>query len=132
MKHTDRLLNDVRTLIRENNIPNGELYIKHILDFFAQSLDESIFRFTTVSWDKEEREFDFRWDTKLLDCRFSIAADEFTWHQWIGINHHCKDDECYTHGVGGDDYENKNFACCFFDGMRWHIDEIKKDEPYSE
>ena len=45
MKHTDRLLNDVRALIKENDIRDGELYLKHIQDFFAQSPDEAIFQF---------------------------------------------------------------------------------------
>ena len=133
MKYTDRLLNDVYKLIKENDIQDGDLYIKHIQDFFAQSPDESIFQFTTVSWDSEEKEFDFRWDTKLLDCRFSIAADEFTWHCWIGVNHHNQDDECYSHGIGGDYYEWENsFAQSFYDGLRWHLKEIKTDKPYSE
>lgn len=132
MKHTDILLNDVLALIRDNNILDGDLYIKHIRDFFAQSPDESIFQFTTVSWDSDEKEFDFRWDTMLLDCRFSIGLKESRWHQWIGINHHCKDVECYVHGVGGDYYDNDDFADCFYDAMNWHLEEIKNDKPYSE
>ncbi len=131
MKPTDRLLNTVRTLIKDNDILDGELYIKHIQDFFAQSPDESIFQFTTVSWDSEKKEFDFSWDTNLLDCRFSIGLNESRWHQWIGINHHCKDDECYVHGIGGDYYDNDDFAVCFYDAMKRHLEEIKKDKPYS-
>lgn len=44
MKYTDRLLNDVRTLIKENNIQNGELYIEHLMQLFAQCKHDEIFR----------------------------------------------------------------------------------------
>ena len=72
-------------------------------------------------WDNVE-EFDFRWDTAHLDCRFSIGLEEARWRIRVGINHHSKDDECFMDGVGGEEIEgNDSFACEFFDGMKWEI-----------
>ena len=76
-----------------------------------------------VKWDEKE-EFDFLWDTALLDCRFSVGLEETSWHLWAGVNTHSKDDECFQHGIGGMEIKgNENyFAHSFFEYMGCEFD----------
>lgn len=132
MKHTDRLLNEVRTLIKENNIQDGELYIGHFLRFFAQCKHDEIFRLAKVEWDAENKDFDIWWDTKLQDSVCSICPLWFNFRIWIGEDSHKKNAECYFWGMGGRDYEDNedDFAFEFFEFMEENIEYIKEDEPY--
>lgn len=130
MKYTEKLLNDVYALINVHHIPNAEQYIDHVKQFFSYCPNDEIFRLAICLWDEKEQDIDFRWDTKLLDCRFSIGLIEGTWHLWIGENHHKQDDECYQHGMGGSDYEDDTFCYSFYESLEFHIEDIKKDEPY--
>lgn len=122
--NAQRLLNEVRELLGKYNIANAELYEANIVSFLKQCPNDVYLRDVTVVWDNKE-EFDFRWDTKLLDCRFSVGLKETTWHFWAGVNTHHKDDECYQNGVGGMEIEgNENFfAYTFFESMGWEIKE---------
>lgn len=132
MKYSRKLLSAVRSLINENSIPNGELYIAHTNAFLADCPEDDFLRLATCIWDEENQEIDILWDTKLLDCRFSIGLKECRWRIWIGVNHHNKEDVCYLHGIGGDYYEGPSIGDAFFESMQWYLDEIKKDKPYAD
>lgn len=116
-----RLLDEVQIQLELYKITNAEKYLNNCKLFLKQCPDERILEDAFVLWDKEE-EFDFLWDTRHLDCRFSVGLEDSTWHMWVGINHHSSDDETYTNGVGGEDIdEDCNFAYTFFEEMQWHI-----------
>lgn len=119
--NAQRLLADVKAQLAQYNIPNAEKYEANVVAFLNQCTDDVILEDAKVVWDNE-KEFDFLWDTAHLDCRFSIGLEDTSWQLWVGVNNHSKDDECYVHGVGGEEIDDRNiFASIFFDEMEWHI-----------
>ena len=119
--NAQRLLADVKAQLIEFNISNAEKYVTNVVAFLNQCPDDVILEDAKVMWDNVE-EFDFRWDTAHLDCRFSIGLEDTTWHLWAGVNNHKQDDKCYRYGFGGEEIEdNDSFAYVFFDGMKWEI-----------
>ena len=120
--NAQRLLADVKSQLEQFNIPNAEQYEANVTAFLNQCPDDRILADATVAWDNKE-EFDFLWDTKLFDCRFSVGLTDTRWHLWAGVNNHSKDDECYQNGVGGMEIEGNEdfFAYTFFESMEWEI-----------
>lgn len=117
-----RLLSDVRNLLIQHQIAEAERYESNVIAFLNQCPNDIILNDAMVIWDRKG-EFDFLWDTAHLDCIFSIGIEYVSWHLWVGENNHCKDDECYTHGVGGIEIEGseENFAFSFMCPMDWHV-----------
>ncbi len=117
-----RLLEDVKSQLNQIKIPNAEKYEANIIAFLNQCPHDLILQDAQVKWDEKE-EFDFRWDTAHLDCRFSIGLEETTWHIWVGINTHNQNDECYQHGIGGIEIDGNEdcFAKIFYETMEWEI-----------
>ena len=113
--NAQRLLESVKTQLLQFNIPDAERYEANVVAFLNQCPNDAFLADTIVKWDEKD-EFDFLWDTARLDCRFSIALEETSWHLWAGVNTHSKDDECYQHGIGGMGIEGNEdfFAHGFF------------------
>lgn len=119
MNNADRLLKEIEPKLAEMDPIDSKRFEKNIKAFLKQCPDDGILAESHISWDEEEREFDILWDTSNLDMRFSIGLDDVTWHIWTGINHHNKDDECFSHGVGGEDIDDEDsFASWFFDCIK--------------
>lgn len=114
MTHAEQLIEKVKTLLKENDSPSPEKFERYVKHFLDDCPNDEILENAKVSWDNENKEFDFRWDTPHLDCKFSIGLEMVTWQVWVGINNHSKDDECYTHGIGGYDIENDDFFTGYF------------------
>ena len=102
-----RLLNKVKEQLVEFNIPHAIQYEANVVAFLNQCPDDRILKDATVSWDGEI-DFDFKWDTERFDCRFSIGLTDTGWHLWAGVNNHSKDDECFQHGIVGDEGLRQN------------------------
>ena len=114
MTHAEQLIEKVKTLLKENDSPSPEKFERYVKHFLDDCPNDEILENAKVSWDNENKEFDFWWDTPHLDCKFSIGLERVTWQVWVGINNHSKDDECYTHGIGGYDIENDDFFTGYF------------------
>ena len=125
--NAQKLLCEVRTQLTQFGIPDAERFEANVISFLSQCPNDIILADATVKWDGET-EFDFLWDTAHLDCRFSIGVDKTSWHLWVGINTHSKEDECFQHGIGGMDIEGNEdcFAYCFFESMEWEIVTCKR------
>lgn len=124
--NAERLLENVKSLVNESQIPNAERYMSNVMSFLNQCTDDAIFEKTTVQWDSETSEIDFLWDTTNFDCRFSIGLLDARWSVWVGINNHSKDDKRYSWGVGGDRTDDEEFALGFFGLMKDEFDDGKK------
>lgn len=121
MNNTQRLMDEVKIQTELYNVQNADRYINNCKLFLQQCPDNLILDDAHVLWD-EEAEFDFRWDTFHLDCRFSVGLEDTRWHIWVGINHHSSNDETYINGVGGEYIDKEcTFAYYFFEEMYWHI-----------
>ncbi len=120
-QNAQRLLAEVKKLLVQFSIADAERYETNVVAFLNQCPNDKFLEDAAVVWDNEE--FDFLWDTPLLDCRFSIGLMETTWRFWAGVNTHHKDDECYQSGVGGMEIEGNEdyFAYTFFESMGWEI-----------
>ena len=118
MNNADRLLNEAAQLLAELDLVEVERYEKNIKAFLKECPDDGILAESHISWDGEVREFDILWDTSNLDMRFSIGIDKARWQIWSGVNHHSKDDETFSNGVGGCDINDEEpFAYWFFDNL---------------
>ncbi len=127
-ENAQRLLNDVQTQLTEYQTANAKKFEANVTAFLNQCPNDAFLKDAKVEWDGKG-EFDFLWDTDLLDCRFSVGLMETSWHYWSGVNTHQKDDECYQHGIGGMDIKGNedDFAYYFFDAMTWDLrDTISK------
>ncbi len=123
-----RLLADVRALLIQFNISKAERYEANVIAFLDQCPKDDILEITTVSWDNEG-EFDFHWKTQRLDCWFSVGLEDVRWSVWVGINNHCKDEECYMEGWGGMKIEDCDyFTYGFFDSIDWKILKIDRGQ----
>lgn len=122
--NAQRLLDSVKEQLIKFNVPNAAQYESNVVLFLNQCPDDRILKDATVVWDGGTYgDFDFLWDTKFFDCRFSVGLTDTGWHLWAGVNNHCKDDECYQHGIGGMEIEGNEdfFAYSFFESMEWEI-----------
>lgn len=121
MNNANRILKEVELLLSNLVSADSEKFVKNIKAFLKDCPDDGMLAESRISWDEEKRVFDIIWDTSNLDMRFSIGIDEVTWHIWAGINHHSKDDETFSNGVGGYDINGeKPFAFMFFDNLDYY------------
>lgn len=127
----EQLMIDASRLLAANNVSDKRPYIDALKRFIDLCPSPMILNFYTgIDWDKED--IDIYWWSSKLDCRASIGKDEFTYHIWHGNNHGRKDDECFSNGIGGMDYECEDFAYQFYDSMHWifmHDKEIYNCHP---
>ena len=132
--NTERLLDEFKQVLLKQSIPDSEIYEKNLHAFLSQCPDDGMLAEAHLRWDEEEQELDVLWDTSNLDGRFSIGATDSRWRLWVGVNHHSKDDECFTHGVGGEEITEEGiFAMYFFDYMNDYWEDHKDYwNPYRE
>lgn len=126
-----QLLIDASELLEANKVKDKELYMNSLKRFIDLCPNPKILQFYTgLRWDKGD--IDVLWWSSKLDCRASIGKEEFTFYIWHGYNHGKKEDECFSNGVGGMDYDEEDFAYSFYDEMDWiftHDDELYKCRP---
>ena len=95
------------------------------VEFISLSPNDIILKDVKIIWDEECKEIDFLWDTKHLDCRASIGAEEYRWKVWVGDNNHSKDDRRDGWGVGGNEItHSEDWAFWFYDYMNEIITEL--------
>ena len=112
--------------LKEKLYENGhEDIYGNAMEFILLSPNNRILKDVRVEWDEKHKEIDFWWDTKCLDCRASINAEEFTWKVWVGDNNHSKDDRCDGIVVGGDEItHSEDWAFWFYDYMNEIVTEL--------
>ena len=98
---------------------------ENALEFISLSPNDIILKDVKIVWDEECKEIDFLWDTKHLDCRASIGAEEYRWKVWVGDNNHSKDDRRDGWGVGGNEItQDEDWAFWFYDYMNEVVTEL--------